>query len=441
MLLDQPLQLLTLADMGQANRVAMGVGQRVLQGAIETIEAMQILTALIKGLITSILRTCQDLAIARLLRAKTGTQWAFKPTLAHFQAQIVRPAGQRRQCVEGQGFGVWAGQRIEVQAFIREGQAHLLLRPARLFSEAQGNALGTAHRVALGRRRVRQHFARQNRRHTAEVTLDQHNRGVGEWLLLDVNTLHQPLAHLDGPLFEFQLQGLGSRLGCAGGVTAHQSIALRFAERFDNAYGQLAAHQFGAVDLHGVRRRSLLITVFDRRPAQLGAGKCLDRLARWPSRQLHRQGCGIAAQCAAERALANTLGDAHRIAIRPELAQGVEQDRRYRLAFHMHAAQHVLTHRRNAAHLLQLGITEALRHRAQSPHQRGAFPGVRAFHFMVPEASAVALQYRLIGLGARGMEDAVLLGQRVLLHGIAFTLQWQHGLAVVPVQALLIRRH
>ena len=129
MLLDQPLQLLTLADMGQANRVAVGVRQRMLQGAVETIEPMQVLAALIEGLVAAILHARQHLAIARLRGAKAGTQWAFKPAFAHFQAQIVRPAGKRRQGVKGQGFGVRPGQRIKVQALIREGQAHLLLRP------------------------------------------------------------------------------------------------------------------------------------------------------------------------------------------------------------------------------------------------------------------------------------------------------------------------
>src|SRR5471030_2531796 len=70
---NQPLKRLALADMWQANRQAMTVGQGMLDRAVKTVGTVQLTALGVEGLIFPLAEVNQYFVAARLLRAATGS--------------------------------------------------------------------------------------------------------------------------------------------------------------------------------------------------------------------------------------------------------------------------------------------------------------------------------------------------------------------------------
>ncbi|MNZ33771.1 hypothetical protein D3C78_511260 [compost metagenome] len=101
----------------------------------------------------------------------------------------------------------------------------------------------------------------------------------------------------------------------------------------------------------------------------------------------------------------------------------------------MQPAQCIFVNATDGQDLLQCFIGESIHRSAQTLEQLTPIPFQRLIEFSFPQAGAVVLQQGLIGIGSRGVLQAMLASVRVLFDFVAFVVEAQQVLILVPVQA------
>ncbi|MNE50762.1 hypothetical protein D3C80_1453550 [compost metagenome] len=101
----------------------------------------------------------------------------------------------------------------------------------------------------------------------------------------------------------------------------------------------------------------------------------------------------------------------------------------------MHPAQFGFFSSTDLSNLFQLHITERIGGVPQTPHQRRALPQARVFAFCNPGAMTVVRERRRIGVGPLWMLDAVLPGDRVVIHNEMLIIQAHDALVLMLINA------